>query len=135
MDLAEFEDMLDRYGDDMGRWTPERRTAAEHLLTTSPEARTAFRRARALARQFADEPRITAPVDLSARILARAAAMPEPTPPRGARLASGGWALRVAAVLVACFAAGFVLGQSLEGETLSSAALRADTNLFAPILR
>jgi anti-sigma factor RsiW len=151
MDLVEFQDLLDRYGDDMGRWSPERRRAAEEFLTASPEARAALERARDMARLFAARPRVTAPADLTARILARALPDEPPPPPPGGgwrmllpdlaslgRWARGAFAARpvgVALGLAACFALGFTLGQGLSGASREAAAVRADGNLFAPIVR
>lgn len=151
MDLVEFQDLLDRYGDDMGRWSPERRMAAEEFLTASPEARVALERARELSRLFAARSRVMAPADLTARILARALPTEPPPPPPGGgwrrllpdlaslgRWARGAFAARpvgLAVGLAACFALGFVLGQDLSGGSREAAAMRADSNLFAPIVR
>ena len=39
MDRQAFEDALDRFGGDFGRWPPDLRGEAERLLASSPEAR------------------------------------------------------------------------------------------------
>ncbi len=40
MDVSEFEDLIDRLGEDMSRWPDSQRVAGEELLASSREART-----------------------------------------------------------------------------------------------
>lgn len=154
MDLREFEDLVDRFGDDIGRWPPERRAAAQAHAASSVKARALLRQAADLRRRFADEPRISAPADLAARILARAAAEPPQAPPPGGRLRRwtdrleavrdslarpvGGSSVRLAAALAGCFVIGFALGTGrLAGDSVETTATAraAAADVYLPILR
>jgi hypothetical protein len=68
MDVSEFEDLIDRLGDDMSRWPDDRRAAAEVLLGSSREARTLLEEARTLRNALAGPP-VCAPSGLADRIV------------------------------------------------------------------
>jgi hypothetical protein len=71
MDVREFEDLIDRLGDDISRWPAERRQAAVELLASSPEASRLISDAR-LVREALSSPPVRAPAGLAARIVAAA---------------------------------------------------------------
>ncbi|HZR88285.1 MAG TPA: hypothetical protein VFB02_15870 [Bradyrhizobium sp.] len=71
MDVAMFEDLIDRLGEDLSRWPSDQRIAAEQLLATSAAARTLHEEARAL-RQALSGPKVSAPAGLADRIAAAA---------------------------------------------------------------
>jgi hypothetical protein len=72
MDVSEFEDLIDRLGEDLTRWPEDRRLAAEALLANSSEARALHEEAKAL-RQILAAPPVRAPAGLADRIAAAAA--------------------------------------------------------------
>ena len=69
MDEAQFQDLVDRQGEDLARWPEAIRVEAELLLVTSEAARRILEDAAALRAAFASAPSIRAPRDLAARIL------------------------------------------------------------------
>ena len=71
MDDDTFEDLLDRFGPDLDRWSDHHATAARTLLERSAPARELLVEARALATAL-DEllPFVGAPLGLRARVLA-----------------------------------------------------------------
>ncbi|WP_315726268.1 MULTISPECIES: hypothetical protein [unclassified Bradyrhizobium] len=71
MDVREFEDLIDRLGEDISRWPAERRQAAAELLASSPEAGQLISEAR-LVREALSSPPVRAPAGLAARIVAAA---------------------------------------------------------------
>ena len=88
MDVTEFEDLIDRLGDDLTRWPEDRRLAAEALLAVSCAARARHDEAKALRAALAAPP-VRAPAGLADRIVAAAraqkksgaaASADEPTP-------------------------------------------------------
>jgi hypothetical protein len=160
MDLEEFEDLVGRHGDDIERWPQERRAAARALVARSEAARALVDAEAELRRLFAREPRVVAPTDLAARIMARAepatARRPDPLPttdrpprdvgpPRdagplgGAGLTQGGGRrFGAAAALAACFFAGVMFGTTIAGgagESARVAVSAADADLFAPLVQ
>jgi hypothetical protein len=66
-----FEDLIDRFGEDLSRWPSDQRLAAEHLLATSAAARTLHDEARVL-RKALGVPQVSAPAGLADRIVAAA---------------------------------------------------------------
>jgi hypothetical protein len=68
MDVSEFEDLIDRLGDDMSRWPDDRRAAAEVLLGSSHEALRLLEDARTLRNALAGPP-VRAPSGLADRIV------------------------------------------------------------------
>jgi len=85
MTLAEFEDLIERLGEDLATWPSEQAAKALELLEVSPEARAVRRKARALRRAFDAAPAPQASTALVDRILAQAAATPQAdSPPRAA---------------------------------------------------
>ncbi|GLH79385.1 hypothetical protein SSBR45G_42940 [Bradyrhizobium sp. SSBR45G] len=77
MDVREFEDLIDRLGEDISRWPVEQRQAAAELLATSAAASQLLSDAR-LVREALSSPPVRAPAGLTARILAAASrATPE----------------------------------------------------------
>jgi hypothetical protein len=71
MDVSEFEDLIDRLGEDLTRWPEDRRLAAEALLANSSEARALLEEAKALRAALAAPP-VRAPAGLADRIVAAA---------------------------------------------------------------
>jgi hypothetical protein len=71
MDVSEFEDLIDRLGEDLTRWPEDQRLAAEALLANSSEARALHEEANAL-RQILAAPPVRAPAGLADRIAAAA---------------------------------------------------------------
>jgi len=71
MDVTEFEDLIDRLGDDLTRWPEGRRLAAETLLAASAEAPALLDQAKIL-RQMLSAPPVRAPIGLTDRIMAAA---------------------------------------------------------------
>ncbi|MCS3762683.1 hypothetical protein ML401_27900 [Bradyrhizobium sp. 62B] len=74
MDVTEFEELIDRLGEDLSRWPEDRRVAAQELLARSPAAQALLEEARTLRRALA-APTVRAPAGLADRIVAAAAKM------------------------------------------------------------
>ena len=72
MDVSEFEDLIDRLGEDMSRWPDGERVAAEQLLASSGEARALLEEARTLRQALAGPP-VRVPAGLADRIVTAAA--------------------------------------------------------------
>jgi uncharacterized membrane protein (DUF4010 family) len=119
MDVTEFEDWLDRLGEDVSRWPDPQREAAQTLLADSAAARAVLEEAVALRRALAGvsaAPPVRAPAGLADRIVLQATqSVPEPTPvekaavpdqsPKSLPLAS-----RPTVLLSLCFVAGILFG-------------------------
>lgn len=111
MDIEEFEDLLDRLGEDLSTWPADKQKPAARLLAESSEAQELVRDAAALRKLMARPP-VSAPAGLSERIFERAAAMPpqqEAAIPPAYRLASMSrrhWGT----VFAVCFLAGVLTG-------------------------
>jgi len=71
MDVREFEDLVDRLGEDTSNWPEAQREAAAGLLASSAEAAEVLARARALRDALAVPP-VRAPAGLADRIFAAA---------------------------------------------------------------
>jgi hypothetical protein len=71
MDVAMFEDLIDRLGEDLSRWPSDQRLAAEQLLATSAAARTLHEEARVLRKALSGPP-VSAPAGLADRIASAA---------------------------------------------------------------
>ncbi|MET0219035.1 MAG: hypothetical protein ABW213_00095 [Tardiphaga sp.] len=90
MDVAEFEDLLGRLGDDLKLWPENRRNDAVMLLDVSEPARVALAEARLLRSALRAEP-VRAPAGLMDRIMQKVRAPAEPSeqadagPDRGSR--------------------------------------------------
>jgi hypothetical protein len=80
MDVSEFEDLIDRLGEDMYRWPEGQRLAAEKLIASSAAAKELLVQARAL-RQALTAPPVRAPADLVDRIVAAAGKLNAEAPP------------------------------------------------------
>lgn len=78
MDVTEFEELMDRLGEDISLWPDERRLPAEALLARSSDAQALLEEARILRRTLAAPP-VRAPVGLADRIAAAAAKMKSDT--------------------------------------------------------
>ncbi len=76
MDVATFEDLIDRLGEDLSRWPDDQRLAAVQLLASSAEARTLYEEAGAVRRALAAPP-VRAPKGLADRIVTAAAKLPQ----------------------------------------------------------
>jgi hypothetical protein len=118
MNVAEFEDWLDRLGEDVSRWPESQRQAALALLKDSAEAQTLLEESRALRRALA-APKLRAPAGLADRIAAQAttAAQPVPAPVQKASLKAPPprFAARIyrsfpAVALSLCFLLGLLVG-------------------------
>lgn len=71
MDVREFENLIDRLGEDMSRWPDGQRVAAEELLASSCDAQALLDEARTL-RQALTRPPGRAPAGLVDRIVSAA---------------------------------------------------------------
>lgn len=69
MDEAQFQDLVDRQGEDLTRWPEAIRIEAERLLLVSDSARRILNNAVALRSAFAASRPIRAPRDLAQRIM------------------------------------------------------------------
>lgn len=112
MDIVEFEDLLDRLGEDISTWPIDKQSPAAKLLSESSEAQDLMRDAMAL-RGLMARPPISAPSGLSERIFERAASLQEPRKeadiPAAYRLLAIGrrhWGT----IFATCFVAGVVTG-------------------------
>ncbi|WP_371818033.1 hypothetical protein [Bradyrhizobium sp. CCBAU 53421] len=76
MDVATFEDLIDRLGEDLSRWPDDQRLAAIQLLASSAEARTLYEEASAVRRALVAPP-VRAPKGLVDRIVTAAAKRPQ----------------------------------------------------------
>ncbi|TFV78769.1 hypothetical protein E4K64_06205 [Bradyrhizobium frederickii] len=74
MDVTEFEELIDRLGEDLSLWPDDRRVPAEELLARSSAAQALLEEARAVRRALA-APLVRAPAGLADRIVAAAAKM------------------------------------------------------------
>ncbi|MBR0819535.1 hypothetical protein [Bradyrhizobium liaoningense] len=74
MDLTEFEELIDRLGEDLSLWPDDRRSPAEELMARSSAAQALLEEARVL-RQALAAPPVRAPKGLADRIAAAAAKM------------------------------------------------------------
>lgn len=74
MDVTEFEELIDRLGEDLSLWPDDRRLLAEELLAHSSAAQALLEEARIL-RQALASPAVRAPKGLADRIVAAAAKM------------------------------------------------------------
>jgi hypothetical protein len=118
MDVAEFEELIDRLGEDVRQWPSPERNAALALLQRSASAREVQARAEEIRRLLAAPPEVKAPTGLADRIVANARRSegrtvrhlsgPAAVPPPYRRL----WvpSLRPAIVLSLCFAFGLTIG-------------------------
>ncbi|MBR0972644.1 MULTISPECIES: hypothetical protein [Bradyrhizobium] len=74
MDVTEFEELIDRLGEDLSLWPDDRRLPAEELLAHSSAAQALLEEARAVRSALAAPP-VRAPKGLADRIVAAAAKM------------------------------------------------------------
>jgi hypothetical protein len=115
MNVAEFEDLLDRLGDDLSTWPAPQQQAAGILLRASDEARLALDQAKRLRRALSAPP-IRARAGLVDQIMQGALAVPAPAaiPTRSSRR----WISRLASmslrspgfILAVCFLIGIFVG-------------------------
>jgi hypothetical protein len=120
MDIEEFEDLVDRLGEDLAAWPDHDRKAAEVLLRNSAEAREIISEATSLRMAFARRPTAPAPAGLADRIIVQATSLRPPQPQPQATVLSEWLALlgpqfpfsRPAVILYLCFAAGLALSLS-----------------------
>jgi hypothetical protein len=88
MDIEEFEDLVDRYGEDLAAWPPALQAPATALVRDSALARAAITEAQQLRRALAGPAERRAPAGLANRIItaagagAAAAAVPAVAPGR-----------------------------------------------------
>ena len=68
MDVADFQDLLDRLGDDMATWPAPQQESALILLRSSDEARLALEQSKLLRRALSTTP-IRARAELTDRIM------------------------------------------------------------------
>lgn len=74
MQRLEFQDALDRFGADLGRWPAVERALGEALLRQEPSLAVLVAEARRLKTLLASTPPVRAPAGLADRIVALAAA-------------------------------------------------------------
>ncbi|MBB4369652.1 hypothetical protein GGD63_002442 [Bradyrhizobium sp. cir1] len=74
MDVTEFEELINRLGEDLSLWPDDRRLPAQELLARSSAAQALLDEARALRDALA-APAVRAPTGLADRIVAAAAKM------------------------------------------------------------
>jgi hypothetical protein len=74
MDVIEFEELIDRLGEDLSLWPDDRRLLAEELLARSSAAQALLEEMRTLRRALAAPP-VRAPAGLADRIAAAASKM------------------------------------------------------------
>jgi hypothetical protein len=74
MDAKEFEDLIDRYGEDLSRWPEGLRQPAAVLLVSSQQARAIIEAARFI-REALSAPPVRAPAGLADRIFASVACL------------------------------------------------------------
>ncbi|MBR0954654.1 hypothetical protein [Bradyrhizobium canariense] len=74
MDVTEFEELIDRLGEDLSLWPDDRRIPAEELLARSAAAQALLEESRVLRRALAAPP-VRAPAGLADRIVTAAAKM------------------------------------------------------------
>lgn len=74
LSLPAFEDLLDRWGDEIERWPAEWRTPARRLLAASAAARASLDEVRRLRELLRAAPPVQVPAGLLERILTSAAA-------------------------------------------------------------
>jgi hypothetical protein len=102
MRIEEFEDLLDRHGEDLSVWPVLDRDSGLALLRCSQEARDLVEEARSLRHAFrTDSPPPATPPDLANRVVARAI--------QSQAMARRGGLPRSALILSLCFVAGFAL--------------------------
>ena len=123
MDIAEFEDFLDRHGDDISGWPVAQQRAAAALLLESVEARGLLREAQTMRSLLSSAP-IRAPKGLADRVVMQAlsvsqalSAAPaqvqsrrEPVFTRTLKLVRQNFIAAQLAFLLACFVAGALGG-------------------------
>jgi hypothetical protein len=81
MDVTEFEELIDRLGEDLSLWPDDRRLPAEELLKRSSAAEALLEEMRAL-RQALAAPPVRAPAGLADRIAAAAKMKSDTAEPR-----------------------------------------------------
>jgi hypothetical protein len=113
MKLEEFEDLVDRWGEDVSRWPTPFREQGAALLRTSESAREIVESAAFLRSALSDSPPHHAPTDLVDRIVSAASVHRQPRVDTGRRLFDWGWkivggtpAMRPAMLLSLCFLIG-----------------------------
>lgn len=72
MKIEEFEDLVDRLGEDISRWPEQFRKVGEALLATSAEAREIVREASLLRRALSRDDSARSPAGLADRIVGQA---------------------------------------------------------------
>ena len=86
MDVSEFEDLIDRLGEDMSCWPEVQRIAADRLLASSYEARAVLAEARRLRQALAGSS-VQAPAGLADRIVTAAKLNAAAPPAEGEKVA------------------------------------------------
>lgn len=71
MDVREFDDLIDRLGEDISQWPDVQRRAAADLLAASPDAARLLSEARLIRQALSSAP-VRAPSGLADRIVATA---------------------------------------------------------------
>jgi hypothetical protein len=78
LSLPAFEDLLDRWGDEIERWPAEWHAPARQLIAANAAARASLEESRRLRELLRDAPPVQAPPGLLDRILKAAAASSQP---------------------------------------------------------
>ena len=130
MDLAEFEDLVDRLGEDISAWPEPARTDARSLLAQSQEAREVLAAAHDMRVGLGRDQTVRAPAGLVDRIMHQAHLESPPATPTAPaqpffafRLADLVVALRPAILLPLCFMIGLVVGLLPANNPTSGAAI------------
>ncbi|WP_367142014.1 hypothetical protein [Rhodoplanes sp.] len=143
MDIDDFEDQVDRLGEDVSAWPEPSRTQALALLKASAEAREVLAEAAALRKALGPDPTVRAPESLTDRILAAAReadAVPQVGSSRAVRPPANRWRaafaavlghpLRPAIVLSACFLLGLVSSLLTADQPRNEARLGLAVSVF-----
>ena len=109
VDIGEFEDLLDRLGEDLARWPAEKQRSASRLLAESAEARELLRESGAL-RTLLSAPPLRAPAGLADQIVAEASRQGGGTGKPGRGWFPPSWREGRTLFLSICFLAGILTG-------------------------
>ncbi|MDQ0470707.1 hypothetical protein [Labrys wisconsinensis] len=135
MSIDEFQDLLDRLGDDVPGWPAAQRDAAEALLRTSPDAAARLEAARRMRAAFAATPSPAPAIGLADRIVwkamtdeqsGRAAEQPEPGDKRLSGFGVSLPVIAILALLIMGFSTGLLFGASLPDDGMTAAGLPID---------